>query len=459
MRFPQWVFLYLIFLLTSSAVSAKQPPPAAGPTPNYGFPRSETVTLNNGLRVTFVPFGSAPKCLFRFVTPAGFGSEQPRNGVSEVAFRLLRDGNPRTADAVARLGGELTTAVGPDAAFLQLEVLSQFAGQGLELLGETIQGFNASPSQVNSAIDDLVNKTQLQQADPNVQGDEALFKRVFPKSSSSQLTASTEQLKTISSPDIEDFMERGLQASTAHLYIVGQFDRHELETKLTSAFSELPAGRVADHTQTVKTASRGFTFVERLNAPQTSLRIGIEVANPEDQDFVGLEAVNALLGGSTMSRIRKNIREEKGYTYSPWSSLASRGGRTVWFQEASLNAPDTAAAVREVVSEIERLRAEPPSKAELDGVKTYLYGTFLRNSFSRNGIAEKLGYLETHHLPPDTYTNYKSKLDALTPEEVTKLAQKYLDPSKMSLVLVGDPSVLSQFQAMPELSDLLRITE
>jgi predicted Zn-dependent peptidase len=187
-------------------------------------------------------------------------------------------------------------------------------------------------------------------------------------------------------------------------------------------------------------------FIQRPGAPQSTVYLGLPVVDPSHPDYVALQVTNTLLGGAFASRITLNIREDKGYTYSPQSFVTSRYRTAYWLQTADVGSEVTGAALQEIRNEIERLREEPPGEAELQGIKNYLSGIFVLQNSSRAGIIGQLAYLDLHGLPPEYLTRYVERVQAVTPEEVRRITRTYLRPEDMLLVVTGDPRV-----ALPQL--------
>ena len=171
---------------------------------------------------------------------------------------------------------------------------------------------------------------------------------------------------------------------------------------------------------------------------QSTVRFGLPAIPPTSPDYIPLVVTDALLGGSFGSRITANIREKHGYTYSPRSVLGLHPGVGTWLESADVTTKDTAASVREIVNEIERLRKEPPSDEELAGIRKYVAGTFVLRNSSRAGIVTQLRFVDLHGLPADWLRNFVQRVEAVTPADVTRVTRKYLDPQRMTLVVVGD---------------------
>jgi predicted Zn-dependent peptidase len=172
--------------------------------------------------------------------------------------------------------------------------------------------------------------------------------------------------------------------------------------------------------------------------------LGLPVVYPGNQDFIPMQVTNALLGGSFASRITSNIREAKGYTYSPNSSLSTRFRDAYWVEVADVTTAVTGPSLKEIFYEIERLQKEPPTEAELQGIKNYLAGIFVLQNSSRQGVINQLAFVDLHGLDDSYLTTYVQKILATTPKDIQRIAQTYLLGDKMTLVVVGDKSKVAE---------------
>jgi predicted Zn-dependent peptidase len=188
---------------------------------------------------------------------------------------------------------------------------------------------------------------------------------------------------------------------------------------------------------------RSVHLIDRPGAPQATLRVGLPAVDPSNPDYMALLVTNALLGGSFGSRITANIREDKGYTYSPFSTVSVRYRAAHWVQTADVSIEHTGDSLAEIFKEIERLREEPPSAEELEGIQNYLAGIFVLQNSSRGGIIGQLANLRLHGLGDDYLTNYVDNVYAVTPRRVQEIAKRYLRPDAMKIVVVGDRSTVA----------------
>jgi len=172
--------------------------------------------------------------------------------------------------------------------------------------------------------------------------------------------------------------------------------------------------------------------------------VGMPVITPNNKDFVPLLVANSLLGGSFGSRITSNIREDKGYTYSPFSSVTNRIGGSIWYEQADVTSEHTVASLQEIEKEIKKLQAIPPSEEELDGIQNYEAGIFVLQNSSPGGIIGQLNFLDLYGLDDSYLNNYVKNIHAVTPQKVSEITKDYIDYDKMTKVLVGDKAVIEQ---------------
>jgi predicted Zn-dependent peptidase len=228
----------------------------------------------------------------------------------------------------------------------------------------------------------------------------------------------------------------------ARLYVAGVFDAAALEAAIRDAFGTWARIEAAAPPAPPARREQGFALLDRPGAPQSTLFLGVRVPDPSDPDWLPFTVMDSLLGGSFGSRITANIREQKGYAYSPNSQVSANLKTAHWVEIADVTTANTGDSLREIRREIARLRAEPPPAAELEGIKKNMAGTFVVRNASRGGVIGQLAFVDLHGLGEDYLAKYVERVQAVTPEQVTAVAKKYLDPAQMTLVVVGDEKVV-----------------
>ena len=189
---------------------------------------------------------------------------------------------------------------------------------------------------------------------------------------------------------------------------------------------------------------RVLDVTDRAGAPQSTIIIGLPVTTADSPDAIPLQVTNALLGGSFNSRITANIREQKGYTYSPFATISSRYHDSYWDEQADVTTKFTGASLKEIVAETNRLAAAPPTAAELKGIQAYLSGLFILRNSSRGALIGQLQTVDTLGLREDYLTTYVAKVNSVTPADVQKMTAQYLKPASMTIVVVGDKAKITE---------------
>jgi len=182
---------------------------------------------------------------------------------------------------------------------------------------------------------------------------------------------------------------------------------------------------------------------DRPGAPQSTLIVGLPVPPATSPDAVPLGVTNALLGGSFNSRITANIREQKGYTYSPRSEISRRYHDGYWAETADVTTQYTGPSLKEIFGEITRMQKEPVSDAELKGIQNYLSGLFVIQNSSRSALIGQLENVDFQGLGENYLKTYVFRVNAVTPAVVQKMTRDYIKPEEMTIVVVGDKSKIS----------------
>jgi predicted Zn-dependent peptidase len=431
------------------AGAEKQSPPEPGTPKPFQVPTPERFHLDNGLAVTFVDYGTIPKARIRLAVDVGNAHETATQvWLADVTADLLIEGSKsrsalEISQAAARMGGSLEVGVGAETTQIGGAVLSEFAPEMVRLVADVARHPAFPESELARIKNDRQRQLSIARSESQqlatekfravLYGEGHPFGRVFP---------TPEMIEGYSLKDVRDFYEAGFGPKRARLYVVGQFDAAAVRTAVQEAFGgwagATPVGLEAPSPRT----TRKLAIVDRPDAVQTTLMLGLPVPDPSDPGYVTLAVTNSLLGGYFSSRITTNIREDKGYTYSPFSQISSRRGDAYWVQNADVSTEVTAPALKEIFFEIHRLQDEPPTKEELAGVQSYMAGVFVLRNSSRAGIINQLEFLVRHGLPDDYLRQYVNEILAVTPADVQGAATRYIRDEAMTIVAVGDRKVI-----------------
>jgi predicted Zn-dependent peptidase len=247
-----------------------------------------------------------------------------------------------------------------------------------------------------------------------------------------------EQLQGYTIDQIRGFYDENFGAARSHMYVTGVFDPRAMRAAIEEAFGGWKEGLPPETHVPTPVSGRAVHIIDRPGAPQSTIAVGLPTIDPSDEDFVALGVTDALLGGSFASRITANIREDKGYTYSPFSQVSARYRDAYWVEMADVTTAVTGASLDEIFYEIEKLQNEPPSEEELRSIQNFLAGIFVLQNSSRGGIMAQLSYMRLHGLPDDYLETYVDRIYSVTPEEVQRIMREYIRPEDMLLVVTGD---------------------
>jgi zinc protease len=428
----------------------KQLPPEGGTPKNFELPNKTSFALDNGLQVTLVPFGDIPKVTVRLVVRSGNINEGGNTWLADLSGDFLLEGtSSRSADDIAReaasMGGAVTVGVGEDLTTINGEALSEFAPAMAKLVADVAMNPSFPEAELERLKRDRLRQLSVARTQPQQMATAAFRKAMYPDHPYGNPFPTDEQLSAYTIDDAKSFYAENFGAQRSHVYVAGKFDTAAVRAAIESAFGEWKRG--PDVFTNVPTPVDGKVVVDVVDRPgavQSNLYLGIPVVAPGEEDYIAMQISNTLLGGFFSSRITRNIREDKGYTYSPFSMLSTRYKDAYWAQVAAVTTNVTGPAMQEIMKEIDELQKTPPSEDELQGVKNYASGVFVLQNSTRGGIIAQLSNLDLHELPDEYLTNWVSKVHALTPEQISATVAKYLRQEDMTLVVVGDRSQISE---------------
>ena len=441
----------LASLLTASLIAQEKeaPPPLGTPKP-FAVPSGDTFTLKNGMKVTLAQYGAVPIVTIHAEVAFGHANESADQvWLSDLLVELIKEGTTsltaqQVANEAARMGGQLNFNPGSDASSAGIEVLSEFTADAVKLVADVLQHPKLPPAELERVRGNLLRQLAVQLATPQAQANQVFAATLYPDHPYGRLFPTEAQLKRYGMEDVRKFYAANLGAQRTHLYVVGRFDPAVKQT-IESAFEGWNAGPSVKRNPPNASAKARLVIVDRPGAVQSTLRIGLPIAlTPADADYIPLQVTDTLLGGAFTSRITNNIREQKEYTYSPFSQVLTRFRTTRWQESADVTTKFTADSTREILFEINRLRKDPPDAKELKGIQNLLGGFFVLQNSSNQGIIGQLSFLELHGLGDDYLKSYIQKVNAVSRGDIQRITESYLDPAKMTLVVVGDKAKVEE---------------
>lgn len=434
----------------TAAPTPKATPPAPGAPKGFTLPTPTRFTLPNGLKATLVPWGSTPKVAVELSIAAGNGNETAGQvWLADLTAALMREGtatrtSTRISEDAARMGGALDINVGADTTEITTDVLSEFGPQAVALVADVARNPKFPESELARLKADKLRDLAIAKTNPQQVALEKFRSVVYAGHAYGRLFPSEAALGAYTLAQVRDFYAGNFGAARASLYVVGRFEPAAMEKAIRDAFSGWAAGPAPALTPPHPQSVRGVHLVDRPGAVQSTVIVGMPVIDPSQPDYVPLVVTNTLLGGYFSSRLTTNLREQKGYTYSPFSQLSSRRRDAYWAENADVTTAVTGPSLKEIFAEIDRLQAEPPTAEELQAVKNYAAGTFVLNNSTRGGIINQLEFVDLHGLSDTYLRDYVARVNAVTPAVVQQMAQKYITDDKATIVVVGDRKTIEE---------------
>jgi len=434
--------------LASPAAAQKQESPPIGAPKDIELPARREFALPNGLAVTLVPFGTVPKVAVVLAVRAGrINESKDQVWLSDLTGDLMQEGTStipaaQLAEKIAAMGGDLSVNVGYDQTTVGGEVLGERAADMVQLVADVAINPRLPGSELERLKADRLRILSIQKSQPQPVAEEKFREVLYGDHPYGRLFPSEQSFQRLTLDQVRAFQRTNFGARRSHLYVTGVFDAQAVERAVRQAFSDWKQGPVPAVARPASQPQQDLVLLDRPDAVQSTIIMGLPVPSPVHPDYVPLQVTNSLLGGAFVSRITTNIREQKGYTYSPRGLVSDHYHQSYWAELADVTTNVTGASLSEITKEINRLRSEAPPQAELTGIERYMTGIFALQNSSRLGVIGRLRFVDLQGLPDSYLTGYVKRVLRVTPEQVRTMARKYLRPDDMTIVIVGDKKMV-----------------
>ena len=444
---------------TASGPAARGGRPAPLPPRPYQFPRFERRRLGNGLQLVVAPVRKLPIATVIALVDAGAVSDEDgREGVAELTAELLLEGTltndgAELVERFERLGASVDASTDWDGALVTLTALTEHLASAVTLLGEVLRSPSFPEREVERLKGERLAELLQLRTEPRGLADEMLTRVLYAPSSrySRPEGGSEASVSAISRDDVQRFYSARYRPGGLTLIIAGDISGDEAERLASRTFGDW-TGTAPDPVRTSDRPARqerAVHIVAKPDAPQSELRLGNVGLPRNHRDYYSAVVMNAVLGGLFSSRINLNLRETHGYTYGAFSHLDWRRQAGPFVVSTAVASEVTAPAAKEAIGEIERIRSEKITHAELSLATSYLDGVFPIRYETTDAIAGALATLVRYELPDDFYDTYRQHVRAVSTDEVLRVAREHLHPEALQMLVVGDPeNVQEQLEAL-----------
>ncbi len=448
-------------LLLSIGAGAVESPPAPGTPRDFQIPSKATRTLDNGIQITFIQYGEIPKVTITAIARVGNLNEGKQTWLADITGEMLKEGagglgSAQIAERAAAMGGGVGVAVGPDETTVGMDVLTENGPEAVGMIADLLRRPTLPEAELDRIKRNFDRQLALARTRPGSLANEQFLAALYPDHPYGRLLPTADQLRAYRIDEVRRFHAENFGAARTRIYVAGRFERAAMEQAIVKAFGDWARGPDPLIAPPRAVAQAKLLLVDRPGAPQSTIMMGLPTIDPSQPQFMSVSVMNTLLGGSFISRITSNIRESKGYAYSPSSSVSARYRSAYWAEQADVTTDATGPALKEILGEIERLRREPPTAAELRGIQNYRAGVFVIQNSTRGALIGQLAFIDLHGLPDEYLTKFVERVYAFTPEQIGAAARDYVKPQEMTIVVVGDlAKVRPQLEKVPELKSLL----
>jgi zinc protease len=455
---PRMLLLTVLAAGLVAGASAEQrpdrsAPPALGPAPSLTLPPVQKLTLPSGLPVWIVEQHEVPLVQVNLVVRSGSSADPDgRFGLASLTAAMIDEGAGgrdalALADAFDMLGAQLTTTGSFDASAARLSVPVARLAEALPLLADVVMRPDFPAAELDRLREERL--TQLLQArdDPSAIVQTAFPRLLFsPRHRYGTSAAGTEaSVKALTVDDLRAFHAAHFRPDNAVLLVVGDITAAEVRPLLEKHFGAWRVGGTQAVPAAVSEAAqpdrRQVYLVDKPGAAQSQVRIGWVGVPRETPDYFPILVMNTVLGGSFTSRLNTNLRETHGYAYGAGSAFDMRRAPGPFFAAAGVQTDKTAEALTEFFVELNAIRA-PLSAEEIDKARNYLALGFPRDFETTGDLARRLEELYVFDLPDDYFSQYVERVQAVTIEDVARVAKTHVQPERFIVVVVGDRSVI-----------------
>lgn len=422
--------------------------PEPGTRPALRLPRSERHSLSNGLDVLVLARPGLPEVSLRLITEAGAAIEPADEcGVAELTGRLLTEGAAgkdamQMAQWLDNLGAAFTVSASYDVTMVSMHSLTETLSGALDYLASTTREPSFAVSETDRVRQERLDEIERDRDEPSIVATRKLVAAIYGDHPYGRPADGTyESVGAIDAESVRRFHHRRYTSDGAALIACGDVNAEHLIAELERRFGDWApgAGRMPLPDVPTEPVRPGRALIiDRPDSAQSEIRIGTIGAPFQADDLYATTLANAILGGLFSSRINMNLREDKGWTYGARSAFHYRRGAGPFVAQTAVETAVTADAVSEMMAEIRGMIPEPPTEEEMTLAKNALTLSLPRQFETTSQVTGKLARQVIFGLPEDYWERYPERINAVTREQVVAAMERYMDPERLVLLVVGD---------------------
>lgn len=425
--------------------------PAYGPVVPFKPPAVQEVKLSNGLTLWLAPMPGFPKIAFTLTVRGGYAAdpaEQP--GIAELLASALTQGTSKLsarqiAEQLQACGGDLQAVASSDSINISSAVLADQAAPALRLLADIAKNAAFAPSEVALVKQQASASLDANEAESRFLARRALYRALFGQHPYSIIAPTKDSIEKATPDDLKREFHRRFRPDGAALIIAGDFESSTILNEVKGTFGEWKAPQtsaIGPVPEPEMSVSKTVVYVPRPNSVQTALYLGTLSPSRKAADYQAVALANAFYGGMFGSRLVRNIREDKGYTYSPGSRVRTLVSTGLLVTQADVRNPVTGASFNEISYEMNRLATTSPEDQELTSAKRYLIGSLAVDLQSRSELTRQLAEYWQSGLPAASLAKEGEEIEQVNAAQVEAAGRRYFPVARMTIVAVGEEKVI-----------------
>ncbi|MBA3705660.1 MAG: insulinase family protein [Bacteroidetes bacterium] len=431
--------------------------PLSGPAPLIKLGDIQTFELTNGLKVFLVENHKLPTVAYSIVLDIHPALESDAIGTAAITSQLLTSGTKsRSKDSLDSSIDFIGATLNATPMSFNASSLKKQQTNLLDLLSDVILNSDFKQEELDKLKTQTISSLESEKDDPDAISKNVKSVLNFGKGHPYGETPTKESIDKITLEKCRNYYQTYFRPNVAYLAVVGDVTLEEVKPLMEKYFGAWQKTEVPIATFEMPQASSAtrVVVVNKPGAVQSVINITYPIdLKPNSEDVIKAKVLNTILGAGFSSRLFMNLREKHGYTYGSYSSLNNDELVGEFSAYAKVRNAVTDSSITEMLSELNRLRAEKVSSEELEGIKSFLTGSFAIALEDPETVARFAINIERYHLPKDYYTNYLTTLSAVTADDVFAMAQKYIRPQNATILVVGDKEEitknLTQFSKAP----------
>jgi zinc protease len=442
----------VLAVLAAAPVSAQnaawpsESPPRPLAAREVRFPPYQIRTLPNGLQVVAVLHHEQPIVSMRMIVRAG-GALDPKDkfGLADLTAALLTQGTENQSatelnEAVDFIGASMGAGAGTDLSFVNMIVMKDSFDVGLRMLSDIARRPAFAPAEIERQRQQILSSLQVSLEDPEYVADSVFRRLVFgfhPYAWPQSGTPDT--LARITRDDLVAFHKRYFVPNNTIIAVVGDVTDEEAFAGVTKAFGDWQQGEVpAEAPIAPPDPTRRVVIINKPDAVQTEVRVGHLGIRRNHADYMPLNLATRILGGEGANRLHQVLRTERGLTYGAQAEMNTLREAGAIQATTNTRSEATGEVLRLMVDEFWRLQRERVGERELAEAKNYMTGSFPLTIETADAIATQVLNVLFYGLPVEQLQSFRERVNAVSTDEVQRVARFYLRPDRLSIVLVGN---------------------